>query len=103
MTDAQLTALSTLAWLIGTTTLFILLAHWSAGGTWGISSAIARGLTGWSGREAEGPRPSAAEVRPMQTPEMARLWGAVPEAGPQTAESDQVQSELVDLGVRRLD
>ena len=50
MTDAQLTALSTIAWVIGTATVFVLIAHWSAGGSWGISSAIARGLIGWAGR-----------------------------------------------------
>ena len=32
MTDAQLTALTTIAWIIGATTTFILLADWSAAG-----------------------------------------------------------------------
>ena len=50
MTDTHLTALSTIAWIVGTVRAFILLAHWSAGGSWGISSAIARGLIGGTGR-----------------------------------------------------
>lgn len=78
MTDLQLTALGTVAWLIGTAMLFILLARWSAGGTWGIANAVVRGLTGWVGGEASaGARsPSGGELRPMQTPRLDRLWGS---------------------------
>jgi hypothetical protein len=80
VTDTQLTTLSTLVWLIGTIVLFILLAHWSAGGSWGISSAIARGLTGWADR-GSGPAPGGRfgdDLRPIQPPRLDRLWGQDP-------------------------
>lgn len=108
MTDAQLTTLSTILWLVGTCTLFVLLAHWSAGGSWGISSAIARGLTGWTGRTTGGARP-ASDLPAMESPRLDRLWGADPRglevASPALADSSTAPSpvaELEDLGARRL-
>jgi hypothetical protein len=79
MTDAQLTALSTIAWILGTATTFILLAHWSAGGSWGIASAIARGVVGWTARNgvAAGQWPGD-EVPPMESPELGLLWAGQP-------------------------
>jgi hypothetical protein len=109
VSDNQLTTLSTLAWLIGTVVLFILLAHWSAGGSWGISTAIARGLTGWAGRDAAsspGSR-SGDDLRPIQPPRLDRLWGADrTEASTGVAAIAESTSgplaELEDLGSRRL-
>jgi hypothetical protein len=111
VTDAQLTTLSTLVWLIGTIVLFVLLAHWSAGGSWGISSAIARGLTGWVDR-GSAPGPGARfgdDLRPIQPPRLDRLWGqdtSRPSDNPATlagTASDVVSvAELEDLGSRRL-
>jgi hypothetical protein len=111
VTDTQLTTLSTLVWLIGTIVLFVLLAHWSAGGSWGISSAIARGLTGWADRGSV-PGPGGRfgdDLRPIQPPRLDRLWGqdmSGPPDNPATltgTASDAVSvAELEDLGSRRL-
>lgn len=103
MTDAQLTALSTFSWLIGTAVMFILLAHWSAGGTWAISSAITRGLTGWTGRTGNltGSSPNDDELGPIRSPRIDRLW-AGEEAPAPPPPSDQPVAEIEDLATRRL-
>lgn len=110
MSDTDLTALSTLAWLIGTVTLFALLAHWSAGASWGISAAITRGLIGWAGRN-----PGFAgewtddELGPIRSPRLDRLWGAGSASAPPAPNLPADQpiaelpiAELEDLGTRRL-
>jgi hypothetical protein len=106
MTDDQLTTLSTIAWLVGTSLLFVLLAHWSTGGSWDISSAIARGLTGWTRRNGSPGHP-AGDLPPMAPPQLDRLWGvagrteaARPAVGVDVA--DEPAAELEDLGSRRL-
>ena len=108
MTDAQLTALSTIAWIVGTTTTFVLLAHWSAGGSWGISSAIARGLIGWTGRNGAiaGEWPSDDDLGPIRPPRLDRLWAGEPPtaSGPGLGPPvDQPIAEIEDLGSRLLD
>jgi hypothetical protein len=102
MTGAQLTTLSTLAWLVGTVTLFILLAHWSAGGSWGISSAIARGIIGWAGRNGTiaGEWPSDDDLGAIRPPDVDRLWAG--DSPNQDAPLDQPIAEIEDLGSRRL-
>jgi hypothetical protein len=107
VSDTQLITLSTLAWLIGTVTLFILLAHWSAGGSWGISTAVAHGLTSWAGRggDAERISSSSADLRPMAPPQLERLWGADRRHSPERAGrslADVAVAEFEDLGSRRL-
>ena len=115
MTDTQLTTLATLAWLVGTVTLFILLAHWSAGGSWGISAAVARGIIGWAGRNGSfaGEWSSTDELPPLQPPQVARLWGTeagvaatIDERAPAQPLGNhpprQPTAELEDLGTRRL-
>ena len=111
MTDAQLTALSTIAWIVGTIATFVLAAHWSAGGSWGISSAIARGLIGWTGRSGAiaGEWPSDDELGPIRPPSLDRLWAGdsapVARAGdsaPAPDSRDQPIAEIEDLGSRRL-
>ena len=116
MTDAQLTTLSTIAWVIATTALLILLANWSAGGSWGISGAIARGLSGWAGRDGVGGRAaaSATELRPIEAPHLERLWASEPGAtesgatvlgsasSAQPFGGAEPGAELEDLGARRL-
>lgn len=109
MTDTDLTALSTLAWLVGTVALFVLLAHWSAGGSWGISAAITRGLIGWAGRN-----PGFAgewtedELGPIRSHRADLPWGggsasAPPAPGlPANPPADYPIAELEDLGTRRL-
>jgi hypothetical protein len=96
MTDAQLTEISTIAWVAGTSTLFILLAHWSDGGSWGIANAVARGLIGWTGRNGAiaGAWPSAVELPPIDESRSSRLAGTDPDS--------MAFAELVDLGSRRL-
>jgi hypothetical protein len=100
MTDAQLTALTTIAWIIGATTTFILLAHWSAAGSWGIASAIVRGAGGWSSRPQEAAHPTG-DLPPMAAPRLDRLWGA--DHHPVDVDrADAPTAELEDLGSRRL-
>ena len=103
MTDAQLTALSTIAWIIGTTATFVLLAHWSAGGSWGISTAIARGVIGWTGRNGiiAGEWPGD-DVPPMANPELGLLWAGEKSVSPVAEPPAAAVAELVDLGSRRL-
>lgn len=110
MTDTDLTTLSTLAWLVGTVALFVLLAHWSAGGSWGISAAITRALIGWAGRN-----PGFAgewtddELGPIRSPRLDRLWGGSSPSAPLAPHppadqpADYPIAELEDLGSRRLD
>ena len=115
MSDPTLALLSTLAWIIGTSVTFVLLAHWSAGGSWGISAALARGLIGWAGRDptvAGGPA-TASDLRPMATPRLDRLWaGTQPGAAeaaaatgptpptPNAAAGGSAIAEIEDLGSR---
>jgi len=103
MTDAQLTALGTIAWIVGTATTFILLAHWSAGGSWGISSAIARGVIGWAGRNGivAGEWPGD-DVPPMANPELGLLWAG--DARPAVVDDVPAppSAEIEDLGSRPL-
>jgi hypothetical protein len=110
MTDAQLTALSMIAWIIGTATAFILLAHWSAVGSWGISSAIARGVIGWTGRNGviAGEWPDA-DLPDMREPDVDRLWAGQPRSAPDTASLTDLGraaalpgAEIEDLGSRRI-
>jgi hypothetical protein len=100
VTDAQLTTLATLAWLVGTVTLFILLAHWSAGGSWGISAAVARGIIGWAGRNGSfaGEWSSTDELPPIQLPERS----PTPSRAVRAPFRDEATAELEDLGTRRL-
>ena len=108
MTDTQLTALSTIAWVIGTATVFVLIAHWSAGGSWGISSAIARGLIGWAGRNGSfaGDWSRETDLPPLEPPALDRLWSG--EGDPSdvrmtaTAVADLPIAEVEELPTRRI-
>lgn len=70
MNDTQLAMLSTALWLIAVGSLFVLLAGWSAGASWGIGIALARGVRGWSGREGSSTPGSRGPetLPPMQIP-----------------------------------
>ena len=65
MTDVQLAWLSTVAWFVVTSALFVALARWSAGdGAWGSLPGIVRGLRGWAApweptRQASSPAATA--------------------------------------------
>jgi hypothetical protein len=116
VTGSQLATLSTIAWLVGTTVLFALLARWSDGGSWGITTAVTRGLIGWSGRKGsiagEWPSgdewPSPGRLPTSDAPASDRPSGAHanPAATNGAAGSESLDSapiaELVDLGARRL-
>ena len=96
MTDSDLTALSTLLWTIATGALFILLAQWSDGSSWGITAGIARGLRTWSGREAaDGRGRSSALQLPTIDPEPRPIGGVAAARLPPEAPPD---AELIDLG-----
>lgn len=117
MTDSQLTALSTIAWIVGTASVFIFLARWSDGGSWGIAAAVARGLVGWAGRNEAiaGEPPSADELPAIDASRLDRLWVArsrpgsgdaatgVDSAAAMDASPDsQPIAEIEDLGTRRI-
>ena len=111
MTDTQLSTLSTFAWLVGAVTLFILLARRSTGSSWGISTAVARGLIGWTGRNGiiAGEWSSDGELPPIDARRLDDLGGAQPD--PDSSGGTRVMganpesppiAELVDLGARPL-
>jgi hypothetical protein len=88
MTGPQLATLSTALWCVATTVLFILLAHWSAGGSWGITDGIVRGVRSWTG----GPSEDLSPIRVSP--------GAIdPQPAGPTLERD-AEAELVELGER---
>jgi hypothetical protein len=99
VTDTQLTTLSTFAWLVLAVWLFILLARRSTGSSWGISTAIARGLIGWTGRNGiiAGEWSGDGELPPMALP---HADGPIPSKEP-VVEADPC-AEIEDLGSRRL-
>ena len=111
MTGVQLATMSTGLWVVATVTLFVLLAHWSTGESWGLTASIVRGVRGW----AQGDRPAstvgspfAEPLGPMFVPR--RPIGGVaaarlPSAGaaPVAPALDAARTaELVDLGGHRL-
>ena len=116
MSGDQAATLSTIAWLVGTTVLFALLARWSDGGSWGITTAVTRGLIGWSRRSGaiagEWPStaewPSAGQLPAIEAPAPDPLPGArsnpasiaKPALGP-GSDSPPI-AELEDLSVHHL-
>ena len=70
MTDTELTTLSTIAWLILTSALFVALAHWSAGnGSWTILPGVVRGLREWTAEEVTPLRPAASSPQSIVRPQ----------------------------------
>jgi hypothetical protein len=118
MSSVQLATMSTGLWLVATVSLFILLAGWSSGESWGLTASIVRGVRGW----AEHDRPATAvsspfveSLGPMFVPRRpiggvaaARLPGATrPSAStsPSTrpfADNPAPAVEVVDLGEHRI-
>ena len=101
MTDAQLTALSTICWVVATVSVFILLAEWSAGTSWGISAGIVNGVRGWTrGHGLLGGRSSSTgELPPLVLPSER------PDREPQRPISDPAPmpiAEIDDLASRRI-
>ena len=98
MTSVQLASMSTALWVVATVSLFILLAEWSGGASWGLTASIVRGVRGWSDRD--GPRapdtsPSEEPLRPILDP-YASLRRSPPPSAPAPA------AEVIELGERRL-
>lgn len=61
MTGVQLATMSTALWIVATVTLFILLAHWSTGESWGLTASLVRGVRSW----AEHDRPATTVSSPF--------------------------------------
>ncbi len=68
MTDVELTSLSTVAWAVATSALFILLARWSTGGSWGITSGIVDGVRSWSRHDRSGETVASGGLPPLDLP-----------------------------------
>lgn len=56
MTDSELTLLSTVAWVVATVALFMLLARWSTGASWGLASSLVNGIRSWTAGDDAAPR-----------------------------------------------
>jgi len=72
MTDTELATLSTIAWLIVTTALFVALAQWSAGnGSWTIVPGFVRGVREWvAGPPTTGTASSSPGAFVLDTPRL---------------------------------
>jgi hypothetical protein len=107
MTGVQLATASTWLWIVATVSLFILLANWSSGSSWGLTASIVRGVRSWSDRdEATGSltSPSAETLRPMLDP-YAFLRRDVRDGEPFGASltrDEAADVEIIELGERRL-
>lgn len=114
MTDLELTNLSTALVVIATIALFIVLAEWSSGTSWGLTAAIVHGVRGW----ADDHLPAAAVVEspfaeilaPLIVPRRpiggvaARRLPPAEELNRDRDVVDRVElAELVDLGERPID
>jgi hypothetical protein len=94
MTSVQLATMSTGLWIVATVSLFILLAEWSSGASWGLTASIVRGVRGWSDHD-RAPESTAEPLRPILDPYASlrrspQLSGLTPAA------------EVIELGERRL-
>jgi hypothetical protein len=103
MTSVQLATMSTALWVVATVALFILLAHWSTGESWGLSASIVRGVRGWAEHDhrtpptvsspfVEPPAPLLVPSRPIGGAAAARLPSAPLAVDPAS------MVEVVDLG-----
>lgn len=102
MTGVQLATLSTALWVVATVSLFILLAGWSNGESWGLTASIVRGIRGWP----EDDQPTTTAASPVVEPTFPILVAKRPIGGVAAARLPSVESqptvELVDHGERRL-
>ena len=112
MTDAELTMLSTVAWVVATAALFILLAGWSAGESWGLTASLVQGVRSWADRDRRGgpiTSPFREPLRPILDPyAFVRRSSSAAEGVPGEARAGSGQIartpdvEIVELGERRL-
>jgi hypothetical protein len=104
LTDVQFASMSTALWIVATVALFILLAEWSNGGSWGLSASIVRGVRGWSDLDGEAARttsPSDQALRPILDPYADLRRGQGHEPRPMLA-SAAPAAEVIELGERSL-
>ena len=113
MSSVQLATLSTGLWVVATVSLFIVLARWSEGDSWGLTASIVRGVRGWADRDrpvstvsspfVERPPSLLVPGRPIGGVNAARLAAgpALADAAPRGVDR-QPSVEVVDLGERRL-
>jgi hypothetical protein len=79
VTDPLLATLSTIAWLVVTSVLFVELANWSAGGSWSIIPGLVRGARSWVDRRQESDLPQFAVSPRGALPAHSRAaWFALP-------------------------
>jgi hypothetical protein len=101
MTDVHLATMSTALWVVATVSLFILLAGWSSGESWGLTASLVRGVRGWAdrgGRPMPGAPPHGEPLRPILDP-----YAFVRRADPRAPSSSDADVEVIDLGERRLE
>ena len=109
MTGVQLATMSTALWVVATVALFILLAEWSGGASWGVTASIVRGVRGWADRDGT---PASTVSSPFVEPLSPLLVPKRPIGGvaaqrlpfvdrPPVREADATV-EVVDLGEHRL-
>jgi hypothetical protein len=109
MSSVQLATMSTALWVVATVSLFILLAEWSGGASWGLTTSIVRGVRGWSDRHAP---PASTASSPFVEPhspflDPSRPIGGVaarrlPAEDRPPMRATGVAAEVVDLGEHRL-
>ena len=109
MTGVQLATMSTALWVVATVSLFILLAEWSGGASWGLTASIVRGVRGWSDRDAPPASTVSSPFVEVYSPflDPSRPIGGVaarrlPPVDPPPVRDTASGAEVVDLGERRL-
>jgi hypothetical protein len=105
MSSVQLATVSTALWLVAVVALFILLAGWSTGSSWGLTSAIVRGVRGWAERDGRlVPGPSTESLAPILDPYAFVRRGGAQGQPPVDAEwrVEGLEVEIIELGERRL-
>jgi hypothetical protein len=111
VTSVELATLSTAMWLIATVALFVLLASWSAGESWGLTSTLVQGVRSWADRDRRTvpiTSPFRESLRPILDPyAFARRNDAAAGAPVEARAGSRPEAcapgaEIVELGERRL-
>lgn len=93
--------LSTLIWVIVVSVMFVVLAHWSTGESWGISSAVVDGVRGWAhDLQGRGRAMSSGGDLPLMRLDAGSMTLASAAAPPP---QPLPMAEIVELGTRRTD
>ena len=106
MTGVQLATMSTVLWVVATVSLFVLLAEWSSGASWGLSASIVRGVRGWADQDAPVPTISSPLVDPVASfvdpsrPIRGAAAARLPSVDPPSDRDASGIVEVVDLGER---